>query len=213
MTDIRKSDAQLDAEAAAPEDRDLDAAIRDHRILFRVETGLLKLHARDGDDAGIGPPFNPVFADYLNAMAWREKPGQTEKPPMAPAAMPWSKSLLFLRWMVCRKTHVKHWEKPEWGGSLCHALVSYVIRHETSLDYARLQLGLPDEGKSRRTLDSALLVIERRLEALLQDDRAKQALPPRSPSEWMAAAYRHQPLGGAHALECENPVCRARRAA
>ena len=30
MTDIRKSDAQLDAEASALEDRDLDAAIAHH---------------------------------------------------------------------------------------------------------------------------------------------------------------------------------------
>ena len=189
MTDIRKSDAQLDAEAAAPEDRDLDQAIAAHRILYRVETGILKLHQRDGE-SGLGPPFNPIFAAYLD-----EHYG----------AFPWSKALLYLRLMVCRKTHSGHTQRDEWNGSLCHSLVSYVIRHKTSLDYARLQLGLPDEGKTRRTLDSALLIIERRLEALIADDKAKQALPARTPAEWMAGQHQHVAMPGLHAIEC--PQC------
>lgn len=187
MTDIRKSDAQLDAEAA--EDRDLDQAIAAHRILYRVETGVLKLHQRDGE-SGLGPPFNPIFAAFLD-----EQYG----------SFPWSKALLFLRWNVCRRTHTEHLEHTEWRGSLCYALVSLVIRHETSLDYARLQLGLPDEKRTRRTLDSALLVMERRLEALLADDKAKQSLPARTPAEWMATDYGHRRLPGLHALEC--PQC------
>lgn len=187
MTDIRKSDAQLDAEAAAPlEDRDLDAAIDVHRQLYQVETGILRLHSRDGE-SGIGPPFNPVFAAFLDERYH---------------AFPWSRSLLFLRWNVCRRTHSQHWERAEWRGSLCFELVNYVIRRESSLDYARLQLGLPNEGKTRRTLDSALLVIERRLEALLADDKPEVR---RDPVEWMASPHAHRPLGGLHGEDC--PQC------
>ncbi len=188
MTNVDKSPEQLNAEAEPLEERDLDAAIAFHRTLYRVETGLLKLHQRDGE-SGLGPPFNPIFAAFLD-----EHYG----------AFPWSKALLYLRVMVCRKTHSGH-TRDEWNGSLCHSLVSSVIRHETSLDYARLQLGLPDEGKTRRTLDSGLLIIERRLEALIADDKARQALPARSPAEWMGPQHVHRPLDGLHREDC--PQC------
>jgi hypothetical protein len=186
MTDIRKSDAQLDAEAAAIEDRDLDAAIDLHRALYQVETGILKLHQRDGE-SGLGPPFNPIFAAFLD-----EQYG----------AFPWSKALTYLRWNVCHRTHVTHRERSEWSGSLCHSLVSLVIRHDLAVGRAQWQLGLPDAGKTRRTLDSALLVMERRLESLLADDKAKQ-LPARTPAEWMATDHGHRALPGLHAAECE----------
>lgn len=192
MTRVDKSPEQLDAEASAPEDRDLEQAIAAHRLLFKAETGILKLHQRDGE-SGLGPPFNPIFAAYLSEEYF---------------AFPWSKALLHLRWRVCRQTHTEHLERPEWGGSLCHSLVALVIRQEHGLDMARLQLGLPDEKRTRRTLDSALLAIERRLEVLIEDDKAKQSLPAREPREWMGAVHRprhDQP--GLHQAEC--PQCAA----
>jgi hypothetical protein len=64
MTDPRKSDAQLDAEAAAPP-RDLDAAIALHRLLYQDDLFFAKMHQRDGD-YGIGVPFNPIFAGFLD---------------------------------------------------------------------------------------------------------------------------------------------------
>ena len=190
MTSVDKSPEQWNAEAAEPlEERDLDFAIAMHRTMYRVETGLLKLHVAHGE-SGLGPPFNPVFAAFLD-----EQYG----------SFPWSKALLFLRVRVCRQTHPQHWDRPEWRGSLCHQFVSLVIRHETSLDYARLQLGLADEGRARRDLNSCLLVIERRLEVVLADEKAKQALPARSPSEWMAPLHEHIAMPGLHAIEC--PQC------
>ena len=149
MTRIDRSEAQLDAEAAAPlEERDLDAAIEMHRTLFRAEVGILRLHQRDGDDAGLGPPFHHRFADFLD-----EHYG----------SFPWNRALLWMRYRVCRSSHPEHL-RAEWGSGLCGELVSLDSRGEYSLDRARLKLGLPHEGKSRRTLDSALLVIERRLD-------------------------------------------------
>jgi hypothetical protein len=64
---------------------------------------------------------------------------------------------------------------------------------------------LPSESKTRRTLDNALLAIERRLDDYRSHDREKDALPARRPVEWMAPTHQHLALGGLHALEC--PQC------
>lgn len=187
-TNVHKSDAQLDAEAAAPlKERDLDAAIAVHRLLYSAETGVLKIHQRDGE-SGLGPPFNPIFEAFLDERYH---------------AFPWSRSLAYLHWAVCRRTHVKHWDRPVWRGSLCYSLTSLVIRRELSVGRAQWELGLPDAGKTRRTLDSALLTIERRLETLAADDKPEVR---REPAEWMAVARgeRHD-QGGLHASEC--PQC------
>ena len=206
MTAVDKSPEQLDAEAAAPasgeagvplEERDIKAAIATHRALYRADLGILRLHVRDGE-SGLGPPFSPAFEHFLDQLY-----GQV---------FPWSKALLALR-NHCRLDHrPKHVDRPEWRGSLCHALVTLVIRQEYSVDMARLQLGLPDAGKSKRTLDNALLFIERRLEDMAQQqDQAQKATVSRSPAEWMAPAHEHRALPGLHAEECEQ--CRRRSAA
>lgn len=189
MTDIRKSPEQLDAEATGPlEERDIGAAIKWHRTQFCAEVGILRLHQRDGE-SGLGPPFTHPFVAFLD-----EQYG----------AFPWSRSLFFLRHRVCRTSHPEH-HRLEWRGALCHELVNLVIRQDYSLDAARLKLGLPHEGKSRRTLDSALLVIERNLERLMSEQKPEVH---RDPAEWMAPVHVHRPLGGLHGEECENPVCR-----
>jgi hypothetical protein len=196
MTEIRKSDAQLDAEAQPLEERDLDTAIALHRGLFRDDlSAMIRLHARDGDDAGLGPPFNPVFAGYLSDEF---------------GSLQWNRAWFYLRHRVCRSSHSEHWERPEWYGSLCGRIVHLVIREEYPLTWAMAKLGLTHEGKSRRTLDSGLLIIERKLEAIASDDKPELR---RDPSEWMAPAWDHRCLDGLHLAECENPVCRRRRAA
>lgn len=199
MTDIRPSPEQLNAQAAAPtEERDLSAAIDMHRALFRADLSWLsKLHVRDGE-SGIGVPFNPVFEAFLDGRL-----GQ----------FPYASAVMAMR-VNCRVAHrPKHTERDEWNGSLCHSLLGLVIRLDYSLDAARLRLGLPEEGKSRRTLDNALLFVERRLEdMMLRSEREQQATVPRSPVDWMSPVFhqRHdQP--GAHQAEC--PQCIRRAAA
>jgi hypothetical protein len=196
VTRVDKSPEQLNAEAS-PEDRDLDAAIALHRALYQVETGILKLHQRDGE-SGLGPPYNPIFAAFLD-----EQYG----------SFPWSKALLYLRWNVCRRIHHNHRHRDEWNGSLCYSLVEAVVKHELSVGRAQWELGLPDNDATRSTLNSGLLTMERRLEALLQDDKAKQDLPARTPEEWMAPERSHRATPGIHEDECQNPVCVAKRAA
>jgi hypothetical protein len=189
LTDIRKSDAQLDAEAAQPlEERDLDAAIALHRAAFAADRNwLLKLHVRDGD-YGLGVPFSPAFEALLEGRL-----GQ----------FPYSKALLHLRERYCRATHPSHTSRPEWRGSLCSALVSIVIRLEQPIAEAQRQLGLPNEGKTRRTLDNALLYVERRVDEFYEAQR--RPVPERTPAEWMGPAHVHQTLGGLHREEC--PQC------
>lgn len=201
MTRVDRSPEQLNAEAAQPlEERDLEAAIALHRALYRTDLNwLMKLHVRDGE-SGLGPPFSPVFEAFLDGRL-----GQ----------FPYSKALTALRY-ACRRDHrPKHVDRDEWRGSLCHALVSYVIRQDYALDAARTELGLADAAKSRRTLDNALLWIERRLEEMAQQqDQAQRATVTREPREWMhEEPHRHRALDGLHSVDCENPVCRDRRAA
>lgn len=196
MTRIEKSESQNIAEAAAPlEERDLDAAIAAHRVLYAADLGILRLHVRDGE-SGIGPPFNPVFEAFLDGRL-----GQ----------FPWSRAFFSLRYRFCR-THSKHRGPPEWGGALCATLTSLVIRHEYSLDRARMKLGLPNEGKSRRTLDNALLYIEGYLNRLADyEARDHQAAVERTPAEWMRPEHEHHPVPGLHQLECAQ--CLRRRVA
>ena len=187
MTDIRKSDAQLDAEAA--EERDLGQAIAIHRLMYRHDNGLpLKLHQRDGDDAGLGAPFNSLFAAYLDGTI-----GHTDS---------WNGALLWMRENVCRRTHAKHWEPKVWGGALCYRLTSHVIRREWPLSTAMAQLGLTEDALSQRTLNSALMVIENRLDYILRAERPEVQ---REPREWMAAPHVHVGLPGLHAEDC--PQC------
>jgi hypothetical protein len=193
MTSLRKSDAQLDAEASQPlEERDLDAAIEVHRALYAADLNwLLRLHVRDGE-SGIGPPFSHYFEDFLDGRL---------------GAFPWSRAMLALR-QNCRSSHApKHTDRDEWRGSLCHTLTGMVIRLDYSLDAARFRLGLPEEGKTRRTLDNALLFLERRLEDAYWREQQQRPVE-RKPAEWMAREHVHVGLPGLHREDCRNPVCR-----
>lgn len=201
MTRIERSDSQLNAEAAQPlEDRDLGQAIAVHRAMFAADRNwLTKLHVRDGE-SGLGVPFSPAFEALLEGRL-----GQ----------FPYSKAMLGLRDRHCRGLHLpKHSSRDEWQGALCHTLVGLVIRLELPLPEAQRRLGLPNERQTRRTLDNALLYLERRIE----DDYAAYILretqkhrPARTPNEWMAPDHQHLPLPGLHADDCIQ--CLRRRAA
>lgn len=190
MTDLRKSDSQLDAEAQAIEDRDLELAIAQHRVAFKCDhSWLMRLHVRDGE-SGIGPPFSPAFEALLDDSFGR---------------FPYSKAMVSLRERYCRESHApKHTDRSEWRGSLCHTLVGMVIRLEFPIAEAQCQLGLPNEGKTRRTLDNALLYIERRLEDEYQRQKQDQrSTVQRTPAEWMSVEHRQrhdQP--GMHRVDC-----------
>lgn len=189
MSQIDKSPEQLDAEAAASST--LGDRIAMHRLMFRKDAGLpLKLHQRDGDDSGLGAPFNTMFANYLDGQA-----GHSDS---------WNAALLWMREQFCRRSHSTHQEPPDWGGSLCYRLTSHVIRWEWGLPEAMGALGLTDTALTERTLESALRAVESRLEWVMSGD------PPevkREPSEWMATPVKpHQPLDGLHGEDC--PRCR-----
>lgn len=188
VTRVDKSPEQYDAEASRPlEERNLASAITLHRLMFRKDAGLpLQLHQRDGDDAGLGAAFNATFIAYLDGST-----GHTDS---------WNSALLWMRERVCRKTHSKHWQPAAWGGALCYRLTSHVIRWDMTIPQAMARLGLTETKLTERTLDSALLAVENRLEWMLRGD------PPdveRSPAEWMATAHVHHRVAGLHAQECE----------
>jgi hypothetical protein len=187
VSNVPISPEQLDAEAAP---LDLDDRIAMHRLMFRHDAGLpLRLHQHDGDDAGLGAPFNAMFAAYLD--------GQLRH------SDSWNGSLLWMREKVCRQTHSTHWAPPEWGGSLCYRLTSHVIRLERDIPGTMESLGLADEPLTKRTLESALIAVENHLEWMMRGDLPEVR---REPREWMAPASAHKPLGGLHAAEC--PQCR-----
>jgi hypothetical protein len=195
MTRIDKSPEMLDAAAANRaqpiEERDLSAAILMHRTLYAADLNWLsKLHVRDGE-SGIGVPFNPVFEAFLDGRL-----GQ----------FPWNRALFAVR-VDCRANHApKHTDRPEWRGSLCYVLTSLVIRFDYSLLAARLELGLPLDGKTRRTLDNALLFIESDLKLQhRRQEQAQSASVARMPAEWMGKGHVHVGLPGLHRDEC--PQC------
>jgi hypothetical protein len=164
------------------------AKIKDLRDQITTTEDGLPLEATNGKP-GIGTtglPYNHLFEAFLEGHY---------------SAFPWSKAMLALR-DTCRVTHrPKHTDREEWRGSLCASLVGMVIRLDYSLDMARLGLGLPDEGRTRRTLDNSLMFIERRLEdAYWREQQGKPV--ERSPAEWMAAGHVHVGLPGLHAQEC-----------
>lgn len=184
MTTIDRSPEQLDAEAAIKPD--LGDRIAVHRAMYRHDNGLpLKLHQFTGDDEGIGAAFNSLFAAYLDGTA-----GHTDS---------WNGALLWMRERVCRGRHSTHWAA-EWGGSLCYKLVSYVIRQEWGIPEAMGRLGLTDEELTAKTLESALVAIERRLEWMLYGEAPEVK---REVAEWMSAPHRHHVTPGLHLEECE----------
>jgi hypothetical protein len=210
MTDIRKGDSQLNAEAAGRE-VDLAARIVLHRALAHAETSIVRLHQRDGEPEetdprkvsrktqghGIGAtglPFSHPFGRFLD-----ESYG---------VAFPWSAGLKALR-HECRRSHSEHWDRFEWGGSLCYRLISMTCRFDWAYERACFELTVTPE-RTERTLRRAFGRIEDKL-AELQARATETVHADAGRHDWMAPAHEHRALPGLHAVECAQ--CLRRRAA
>lgn len=213
-----KSDAQLDAEAFGPQ-QTLAERIEDHRHIYQTELkNMYRLHDRFGDPGGgydpanedpkpraktngwgqdaTGMPYNQRFRRYL------ELNHSTDTP--------WSRGLYNL-WVECRRSHDDHKERPEWRGSLCHQLVGLVVRFGWSYSRACYDLHL-DPDRTEDVMHRALRRIEHELDEL-QARATSTVESDRGRHDFMAPPHEHRALGGAHEEQCENPVCRERRAA
>lgn len=188
MTDIRKSDAQLDAEATTPSPP-LAPRIALHRRLAKADGYIVRLHVQEGDDQGIGVPFNEQFVRYLE-----ERYG---------TQYPWQNGLRTVR-TECRRSHSDHWERPEWDGSLCYRLVSLVCRYDYSFSRACYELHV-DPDRTEAVMQRALRRIEERLDEL-QARATSTVESDKGRHDWMAPAHVHRPLDGLHREDC--PQCR-----
>jgi hypothetical protein len=183
MTDIRKSDAQFDAEASAPP-LPLAPRLALHRLLARQDMGILKLHQRDGD-FGIGLPFSHPFERFLDGIYGVEKP--------------WMAGLKALR-VECRRSHSDHWTRPEWRGSLCHSLVAKTCVLDVSWTWACFDLYV-DPAKTEPVMQNALRRIEQKLTEL--QARASEVVASDSGrNEWWASKHVHHVVPGLHREDC-----------
>jgi hypothetical protein len=215
VTSLRKSDAQLDAEASAPlEERDLDAAIAAHRVLYAADLGILRLHVRDGE-SGIGPPFAPPFANFLDYWYCDAKEpcghDHTNDLPIARYGIqfPWTSGLKAVR-IECRRSHKEHWDRPEWRGSFCYQLVSMVCCRNWTYERACFELAASPR-RTRGPMFRALRRIEDEMQKMHDKEMARQSPAPRTPAEWMAEEHHHRVLDGLHVEDCIQ--CLRRRAA
>lgn len=190
MTTIRKSDAQLDAEASALP-RNLEQAIQLHRALASAELFLPRLHQRDGE-FGIGLPFSHPFERFLDGS-------------FGPS-FSWSAGLKAVR-QDCRRTHSEHWSRPEWRGSLCATLVTLVCRpaYLYSFERACYELGVTPE-RTERTLLKAFRRIEQRLDEI-QARETEVVKSSEGRHDWQAPAHVHRPLDGLHDAPPEQGGC------
>lgn len=229
MTDIRKSDAQLDAEAAGrwglswhnaePDDRPTDSVavlIHKHRIYYSRDLEIYQL-ADDEPPVFTDPETGKRSADPMSMM------GPTLSWPLTSyiadaygLTFPWSRAA-FVQWVNCRRVHPAHQDRPEFEGSLCRRLVVLVIRQGFSIDRACLKIGLTPE-RAAPVLRSALLGID----AEIRRQRAKadfrqmedEGYFVRQNSQgrylWDEPIPEHHSVPGLHQEDC--PQCLRRRA-
>lgn len=213
MTRIDRSDSQLDAEAQyrRAEEVSVGELIEDHRAMLRADLELYRLHDRDGE-SGIGPPFSDRFRRYID---WDRKDQAAGVRPTRPGpTAPWI-TARYAQWAECRRSHPEHHDRPEWRGSLCHALVSWTVVNGRSLTDACLILGVTPP-RAGRTLRNALLWVESHIDRQRDRDEQRQrdrerpaykVYEPPKPSE-----ERHdQP--GIHQETCPKCIKRRRDAA
>ena len=210
-----KSEAQLDAEAAAP----LSELIRKHRVYYQRDLYIPRLAAdeppvftnpqtgeRSADDMSIiGPTLSWPLESYITSSY-----GQT---------FPWSRAA-FAQWADCRRVHPEHQDREEFRGSLCKQLIGLVIRQGYILERACLVLGLTPE-RAARTLRSALLGIDAEMQR--QHNKATQRAKEdsgqfvgqdiRGHYVWDGPPPIHHAVPGMHEHDCPNPDCVQRRAA
>ncbi len=194
MSRVDRSPEQLNAEAAAPY-APLAPRLVLHRLLAHDEATILKLHVRDGDDSGVGVPFNETFARFLE-----EKYG---------TQYPWSAGLKSVR-VECRRSHPEHWRDP-FRGSLCATLVSMVCRFDWDYGKACLELGLYP-SKTEATMQRALRRIEERLDEL-QARATSTVESDKGRHDWLAPVHEHRSVPGLHMQECRQCLRREGEAA
>ena len=200
------SDAQLDAEAAAPP-IPLGAIIAFHRHAYAADLFIPKLttdsppvttdpntgERREDEMSMLGPTLSHALYSWIT-----EAYG---------TRFPWSRSRAAAR-DLCRRTHTRsdHFVRPEWRGSLCDALVVYTIIRGYSWERACLELWVSPrltEGVAR----DAFATIERKMDELRlaptpEPTPGRVTRPDPLDAQWHTT---HRPLDGLHAAEC--PQC------
>ena len=211
---LDKSDAQLDAEAAAP----LSELIRKHRMYYRRDLYKPVLASDDppvlfdGDEAEvqvseIGMALSwPLTSHVFSETRFIEEDGDRVEEPVysihSPDSM-WSKAA-FAQWAQCRRGHPEHHERKAFQGSLCKLLVGRVIRGGFEPDEMAYQLQL-DRERVAETLRSALKAIDREMQRLIDKGMTRH-----SEDQGRFTIFEERPVHhavpGLHMQEC--PQCK-----
>ena len=202
MTALRKSDSQLDAEAAAPR-RPIEESIALHRLLYRDDLTIKRLTTEtppvltDGTGKRTSDPMSmigPTLSMPLTRLI-SEEYGYL---------FPWSRAVQIMRYRLCRREHPEHLDRPEWNGSLCYQLVTFTIRREYSLPRACYELGTTPE-RSERVLTNALYWVETAMDVQRQRQEERQK-PDRRLRPWYEAdTHERHDQPGLHQEDC--PQC------
>ena len=214
MTRLTRSDAQLDAEAAAPRDnRSLQAVLLRHRAMFRHDTFLPRVATEGAASPDEADPDDDGVVHV--GMTWT---AAFERRILAPGRQyPWADAFRALGQM-CRGVHHAHQDRTEFRGGLCRALVSLVIIGDQPIGRAAQTLGI-EPARAGLTLRTALLWMEaeqsRQHQRMLDRERAVEgARLAREDAGYVAIpVHHHVPLDGLHRSECQNAVCKRERAA
>lgn len=202
MTTLRKSDAQLDAEAATPR-RPIAESIELHRGLYRDDLTIKELTTES-------PPVftsstGKRFADPMSMI------GPTLSWPLARLVFeeygyvfPWNRAASIMRYRLCRNEHPEHLDRPEWNGSFCYELVSLTIRRDYSLPAACWELGTTPD-RSERVLTNALYWIEGAMDAQRQKQEDRRAADVGRNRWWEEPHVERHDIAGLHQDEC--PQC------
>jgi hypothetical protein len=203
MTTLRKSDCQLDAEAAVPR-RPVAESIELHRGLYRDDLTIKKLTTET-------PPVLTDGQTGRRSSDPMSKIGPTLSLPLTRLIteeygylFPWNRGLFIMRYRLCQKEHFEHRERPEWRGSLCYELVTFTVRREYSLPRACYELGVTPE-RSGRALNGALYWIEECMDAQRQRQEDKRAADVGRNRWWEEIHHEKHDIPGMHAEDC--PQC------
>ena len=208
MTDIRKSDAQLDAEAVGKsESTTLDAMLADHRSMYAADIFIPRLSTesppvfmdphtgvQSADPMSrIGPTLSKQLAGYID---YHQRDG--DNVPTPSGIFPYARSMAVMRQRLCRQRHPEHTQREEWGGSLCYALVSLTVGQRYHYEQACLKL-LVSPTRTEDVLRRALRFIEEHMDEM----RARQTYA-KVDGVWPAPpAHVHHAVPGLHQDECE----------
>lgn len=213
MTQLRKSDAQLDAEAAAPTRSLEDAIAEPHQIIIEWQAALdaeptMRITGRhpalivDADNQAlieaskVGMDLTEAMIEWVDA-GFPIKPasqqiGARGRNPVHDALLLWERK--------CRKEHAR-WADHR-GRPVCAEIAWAVIRDRTNLQWAAEFTGV-SFARAERLLALAIGFMHEKQGRWF--DNEEVIIPARTPAEWMAAPHQHKSIGGLHAEEC--PVC------